>query len=50
LERADDDRFARASFPRDGDEAGRQLPLEILDQREVLDAQQSQGDRHSEKS
>jgi hypothetical protein len=50
LQRADDDRFARAGLAGDGGEPGRQLPLEILDQREVLDAQQSEGSGHSEKS
>ena len=48
LQRADDDRFARAGFSRDGGESRRELPFQILDQRQVLDSQQGQNGGHRE--
>ncbi len=48
LQRADDDRFARARFSRDGGESRRELPFQILDQRQVLDSQQSENGGHGE--
>ena len=49
MKRTDDDRFSRASFAGDGGEAARELPLEILDEREILDAQQSENGGHRRK-
>ena len=46
LERADDDRFARAGLARDGDEAGRELPVEFFDQSQVFDAQRGERCEH----
>ena len=42
LQRADDDRFAGASFARDGDKSRRHFPFQIIDQREVLDPEKMQ--------
>ncbi len=46
LERADDDRFARPGFTRDGDEAGREVPVEFFDERQVFDAQRGERCEH----
>ena len=39
LERADDDRLARAGLAGDRDEAGAERPFEFLDEREIADTQ-----------
>src|SRR2546426_54515 len=39
LQRTDDDRFARAGFPGDGNEARPELPLEFFHEREISDSQ-----------
>ena len=46
LERADDDGLARAGLAGDGDEAGRKLPVEFLDQSQVFDAQRGERCQH----
>jgi hypothetical protein len=47
LQCADDDGFARASFPGDGNESGSELPLEIFHEREIFYSQQSEDGGHS---
>jgi hypothetical protein len=42
LERADDDRFTRAGFPGDCNEARPELPLEFFHERKILDSQQGE--------
>ena len=49
LERADDDRFARAGLPRDDGESRTELPFQILDQRQILDSEQGQNGGHGKK-
>ncbi len=46
LQRPDDDRFARAGFSGDSNEARPELPLEFFHEREILDSQQSEDGRH----
>ena len=48
LQRADDDRFARAGFASDGDKPRRHLPLELFHEREIFDSQQSENGGHWE--
>ena len=48
LQRANDDRFARAGFARDGDKARRHLPFEIFHEGEVFYPQQSKDGGHGE--
>ena len=46
LQATDDDRFARAGFSGDSNEARPELPLEFFHEREILDSQQSEDDGH----
>ena len=48
LESADDDRLARAGFAGDRGEAGRELPLEVLDERQVFYSQEREDSGHRE--
>ena len=48
LQRADNDRFARARLSGDGGESRTELPFQVLDQRQVLDSQQCQNGGHGE--
>ncbi len=47
LERADDDRFARARLAGDRGEAGPKLPGELLDEGEIADAEGGKGGDHA---
>ena len=49
LERADDDRFARAGLTGDGGETRRNLPLELFHEREIFNSEQNQNSRHFER-
>ena len=46
LQRANDDRLARAGFSRNADKAWSDLPLEFFHEREILDSQQGEDRRH----
>ena len=46
LQCADDNRFARAGFSGNGNEARSELPLEFFHEREILDSQQSEDGGH----
>ena len=46
LQSADDDGFARPGLAGDGGKTGRKLPVEVIDQREIFDAQRGERCQH----